>query len=294
MALIDIGSKKQLLFDDHVIESLTYAKQGMNRAIKADDNPVVRRDRPWEGTHMRPLCTVFDEEAGLFKMWYRSSTITVRVENGVPVLGGPDGIVVDERDRRICFATSKDGFDWDKPELGLVEFDGSTLNNILPLEEESLDAPGGPSFLDTHDPDPARRYKGMVRVGDTTSLGMQYHLYHSPDGISWTPDPANPVIDTTPELGRWQGRFMGWDPIRETYHVTMECSHHWRAPLGQAAHRPRRESRHGPLERARADTGARRPGLPRHRVLQHAAHRLRGRLYRHAVDFSYDEHDPPS
>ena len=233
MALIDIGSRKQLLFDDHVIESLTYAKQGMNRAIKADDNPVVRSDRPWEGTHMRPLCTVFDEEAGLFKMWYRSSNNTVRVENGVPVLGGPDGMVVDERDKRICFATSKDGFDWDKPELGLVEFDGSTRNNILPLAEESLDAPGSPSFLDTHDPDPARRYKGMVRVGDTTSQGMRYHLYHSPDGISWTPDPANPVIDTTPELGRWQGRFMGWDPIRETYHVTMECSHHWRAPLGK-------------------------------------------------------------
>ena len=36
-----------------------------------------------------------------------------------------------------------------------------------------------------------------------------------------------------PELGRWQGRFMGWDPIRETYYVTMECSHHWRAPLGK-------------------------------------------------------------
>ena len=59
---------------------------------------------------MRPLYTVFDEEAGLFRMWYRSSNNTVRVENGVPVLGGPDGMVVDEKDMRICYATSKDGF----------------------------------------------------------------------------------------------------------------------------------------------------------------------------------------
>ena len=31
----------------------------------------------------------------------------------------------------ICYATSKDGVTWAKPELGLVEYEGSTANNIL-------------------------------------------------------------------------------------------------------------------------------------------------------------------
>ena len=231
MAMIDIGTRKQLLFDDYIIESLTYAKQGMNRAIKADDNPVVKRDRPWEGTHMRTNCVVFDDEEGLFKMWYGASTVRVVVKDGKPVMGGADGIMVESQGGVTCFATSVDGFHWEKPELGLVEFDGSTRNNILPTQEG---VPSAPSFRDTHDPDPARRYKGIVRVGDTSSLGMQHSLFYSPDGMSWTPDPANPVIDTTPELGRWGPTdYLGWDPIRETYHVTMECSHHTRAPLGK-------------------------------------------------------------
>ena len=31
----------------------------------------------------------------------------------------------------ICYATSRDGISWDKPELGLVDYEGSTANNIV-------------------------------------------------------------------------------------------------------------------------------------------------------------------
>ena len=46
MAIIEIGSTKQLFVDDYLIESLANAKQGLNQAVKADDNPVLRRERP--------------------------------------------------------------------------------------------------------------------------------------------------------------------------------------------------------------------------------------------------------
>ncbi len=52
MAILDIGSNKQLFFDDYLIESLTNAKQGLNPALKADDNPILRPERPWEGNFM--------------------------------------------------------------------------------------------------------------------------------------------------------------------------------------------------------------------------------------------------
>jgi hypothetical protein len=63
---------------------------------------------------------------------------------------------------------------------------------------------------------------------------MQKYLYYSPDGLKWTAYENNPIIDTTPEIGRWgPTNFMGWDPIRETYAVHMESSHHWRGPYGK-------------------------------------------------------------
>ena len=74
MAMIEIGTSKQLFFDDYLIESLTRATRGLNQAIKVDDNPVLRAERPWEGTCMRPQKTIFDPHDQLFKMWYSTNT----------------------------------------------------------------------------------------------------------------------------------------------------------------------------------------------------------------------------
>ena len=210
MAIIEIGSTKQLFVDDYLIESLANAKQGLNQAVKADDNPVLRRERPWEGNYMRPIKVIFDEKEGDFKMWYTASTSTVRLENGKPVVGGPAGFIV--RGRVTCLATSEDGIHWERPSLGLVEFDGSTDNNILP-ERENL--PTVPDFQDLHEKDPGKLYKALRMIGSTETRGMQYDLFYSPDALNWTPYEGNPVIDTGQELGRWAGCFQGWDPIRE-------------------------------------------------------------------------------
>ena len=227
MPMLNIGSTKQLFFDDYLIESLVNAKQGLNPAVKVDDNPILRPERPWEGNFMRPIKVIFDPTDQIFKMWYSSSTITVRLENGKPVPGGAAGLVLDTRGDVMCLATSEDGIHWERPSLGLVEFDGSTDNNILPVKEG---LPTAPAFQDLHEKDPAKRYKALQMIGDTQTRGMQYDLFYSPDALNWTPYEGNPVIDTGQQLGRWAGRFQGWDPIRETYYVTMEASHHWRGP----------------------------------------------------------------
>ena len=230
MAMIEIGSAKQLFFDDFLIESLNNAKQGLNPAVKVDDNPILKPERPWEGNFMRPNTVIFDPADEVFKMWYSSSTTTVLLENGKPVSGGASGLQWDTRGEVTCLATSENGIRWERPSLGLVEFNGSRDNNILP-EKENL--PRAPGFLDLHESDPAKRFKAMIMIGDTHRRGMQYNLYYSPDALDWTPYENNPVIDTGLELGRWAGRFQGWDPIRETYYVTMEASHHWRGPYGK-------------------------------------------------------------
>jgi len=230
MPMLNIGSTKQLFFDDYLIESLVNAKQGLNPAVKVDSNPVIRSERPWEGNFMRPNKVIFDPIDGIFKMWYSSATITVHLENGKPVPGGAAGLLLDTHGSVMCLATSKDGIHWERPSLGLVQFDGSTDNNILPTKEG---LPPAPAFQDLREKDPAKRYKALIMIGDTQKRGMQYNLFYSPDGINWTPYEGNPVINTGQELGRWAGRFQGWDPIRETYYVTMEASHHWRGPYGK-------------------------------------------------------------
>jgi len=222
MALINIGSQKQLFVDDYLIESLTNTKQVMNPAEKVENNPIIRPEHPWEGNDVRPSHVIFDEREQIFKMWYSARTFKAQQGKEEIVVSGEEGSV-------ICLATSEDGIHWDKPVLGLVEFQGSTENNILPQESFM------PYFFqDLHEAEPAKRYKGLIRLGTTEKPGMQFNLYYSPDGFSWTPYENNPVIDTSPRVGRWGPTdFMGWDPIRQVYAVHMENCLHRRCPLGK-------------------------------------------------------------
>ena len=211
MPIIEIGKTKQLFFDDYLIESLTKVKQGLNPAVKAEVNPVLRPERPWEGRSMAPSQVVFDEDEQVFKMWYRTGTSKIRVdEDGKPIRGGAAGYVTDSLSSANCLATSKDGVHWERPSLGLVEFDGSKDNNILPDGEDHV--PTFPAFLDTHESDPAKRYKTVVGK-KSTQAPMIRDLYYSPDGIEWTAYEGNPIIDTTPMIGRW-GLPISWAGTR--------------------------------------------------------------------------------
>jgi hypothetical protein len=207
--LTDIGSRKQLFVDDYLIESTNNTQRFMHHAEKVESNPVLRPDKPWEvnstpeGPDVRVEAVIYEEEEQLFRMWYTAG-------------------------RLICLATSKDGVHWDKPVLGLVEYEGSKENNILPPEQFKLYF-----FKDLHETDPAKRYKGLVRYG-SMSTTMQFDLFYSPDGFQWTPYPGNPVIDTSPRIGRWGATFfMGWDPIRKVYAVYNENSLHRWSPAGK-------------------------------------------------------------
>ena len=66
MALIDIGSHKQLFVDDYLIESMTDTMPVMNPARKVENNPVLQPEMPWEGNDVRPRHIFFDEQDRLF------------------------------------------------------------------------------------------------------------------------------------------------------------------------------------------------------------------------------------
>ncbi len=122
------------------------------------------------------------------------------------------------REMAICYATSKDGITWVKPELGLVEYEGSKANNILwrgggdtyALQE----GPHGTGILkDLRDPDPNRRYKAFLK---SEILSVAF----SANGIHWGPAIACPEADSAgdthnnafwaPTLGRYVGITREW------------------------------------------------------------------------------------
>jgi hypothetical protein len=225
-ALRPIGSQRQFFFDDNIVETMDNTMRRLNPAVKLADNPVIKADKPWEGPDTRMSFVMFDHRLGKFRMRYSSGVFKSggRNEKGeVIVLGEGDGLA---KERVVCEAFSDDGVNWVKPELGLVEFQGSKANNILPAE-----ANYGYLFEDLHDPDPARRYKALVREGSYSGVGMTFSVFVSADAYHWTPIEENPVIDTGEQPGRWgPTEFLGWDPIRQTYAVHMENNFHMHSP----------------------------------------------------------------
>ena len=163
-ARIDIGSRLELFVDHHLIERLRGAKLRLNHP--EPQNVVLCHDEPWEGNSCGYV-TVF-RDGDIYRMYYRGSGLSYVNPN------------VENHQQYYCYAESRDGVEWHKPNLGLFEFEGSTDNNIV-LDEEPPTHNFTP-FKDANpDCPPDEAYKG---VGGDREGGLI--AYKSPDGIRWT------------------------------------------------------------------------------------------------------------
>ena len=189
----DIGSRKQAFLDDQLIFEASKIKPIMTSPELYAGNPVITSDRPWElgrgGVSYSGQSVLFDEEEKIFKMWYGASDFP-------------------NARRPWCYAVSEDGYHWEKPELGIYEFEGSKKNNIITTW-------GDPTYAnvikDPRDPDPARRYKAMGEYdGPRANQGGGAVVAFSPDGLHWTEYPGK-VMSHGPDLGDGP-TLMGWDP----------------------------------------------------------------------------------
>ena len=142
-------------------------------------NPIVVPAGPpgsHDDKHVRFYGTVIPID-GELRMWYMADST-----RDVPERDG--------KQLRVCYATSKDGVDWVKPDLGLVEFEGSKKNNIVNIRGGRCDFVCIPIIHDPEDPDPNRRFK---IVFESWCYGNQFAVAYSPDGLNWTESPNNPV-----------------------------------------------------------------------------------------------------
>jgi hypothetical protein len=243
-ALRSIGYERQMFFDQSIqgiIESSKNTKLRLNYAQKLEDNPVIKRDRPWEASDIRLSWVIYDESLGKFRMRYstRGFRTDGRNEKGELIVIG-EGKTPEEKPV-VCEAFSEDGIHWVKPELGLVEYNGSTANNILPD-----DACYWYILEDLHDPDQTRHYKAYVREGSYDGDGMRYYAYHSADAYKWVKTQEAPIIDTGTQHGRWgPAEVAGGDPSRKTDAAHMENNFHMHSPTHHRRSIGRAESTDG-------------------------------------------------
>ena len=91
--------------------------------------------------------------------------------------------------QRIHLAKSVDGYNWEKPNLGLVDYRGGKANNLV-------DLPGAGHitacvvFHDPDDPRPERRFKMAF---EDRRYQARFAVAHSADGLRWTESSNNPV-----------------------------------------------------------------------------------------------------
>ena len=191
---------RQLFLDDGGVAEMTGVVRVVHPPERHPKNPVVVPDTPWESRCQVYGTACFDEQAGLFKLWY----LTTPKDRDMRPL------VVGDHERAphttlAAYAESKDGVTWTKPKLGQFPYDGDTQNNLLDLGRFNCE---GVSVLhEPQDADPARRWKAVywdhgsggweVRDGkpyakDGPNDG--FYVAFSPEGIRWTPYEGNPVI----------------------------------------------------------------------------------------------------
>ena len=92
----------------------------------------------------------------------------------------------------VCYAESRDGIRWTRPNLGQFEYEGSRANNIVWMDDPWADSEQrNPMavFKDTNpDAEPDARYKSIARGDDGV------YALKSPDGIRWSLLSKEPVI----------------------------------------------------------------------------------------------------
>ena len=169
---ITISSDAQLFIDDHLIDHTNRIHRQFHTTEKYFPNPVLTYTEPWEGHCVITWGSViYDKEDGIFKVWYEVYRQTAPRENQTS----------------LCYATSKDGIHWKKPNLNLIEHEGSKANNIIFQPTNGFDS--AVIIKDQNDPDPGRRYKMMfyLMAEKTGPNAGPWGLYTatSADGLRW-------------------------------------------------------------------------------------------------------------
>ena len=138
---IDIGTRRQLFFDNHIVEMVQTMTRRMHLPVKHERNPLIRKDRPWEkDPYFRTgtVCVTYDPTRSCTSAGTATTRGTTRRSwptrprqrraGRGPGAGGRkslseafmvSGFQFETTDNHWLYAESEDGIEWRKPELDL-------------------------------------------------------------------------------------------------------------------------------------------------------------------------------
>ena len=201
-----IGDSPQLFFDDLLIEMVQDVRRVYHRPEKRA-GMLIRRDRPWEAIlsfNDSPWDVLYDEGEGIFRCWYEDAHYdfdrmrATNVDITDPRVSG----------NRVCYAHSRDGLNWMKPDLNVMPLRGKPTNIVFGDWDDGKAEFGSVHVAavldDALEEDSAKRFKMIFQhitaespeTDVTTDTGDQLEVLQSPmrlatspDGIHWTVDP---------------------------------------------------------------------------------------------------------
>ncbi|MBI3863903.1 MAG: hypothetical protein HY290_18595 [Planctomycetia bacterium] len=168
---VAIGSRRELFVDGLLIDKLSGGAT-LRLARPNDEGVAIPFDRPWEGAFCAYVTVLKDGE--IYRAYYRGSP-----------LARADGSPTES----TCYAESKDGIRWTKPNLSLFEMEGNRDNNVILAGLPPFSHNFSP-FVDTRPGVEAdERYKALAG-SRTTGLVA----FVSADGVRWRKLREQPVI----------------------------------------------------------------------------------------------------
>jgi len=233
-AAVNIGSRRELFIDDHLIDTMKGASRKLHHPRL--EGTAITFDKPWEGRFTGYVTVLKD--AKVFRMYYR----------GLP-RAGADGTSLES----TCYAESVDGIRWTKPELGIHEVNGTRKNNVI-LKDEAPCSHNFSPFLDTNpDSDPAQKFKALA---GTSTSGLV--AFVSADGIHWKRSRPKAVISKgafdSQNVSFWsesEGLYLcyfrtwdgptAWSGFRSISRVTSKDFLHWSEPKAMSYGKTPRE-----------------------------------------------------
>ncbi len=205
---MDIGSRKELFVDEALIDQKLNVTLTLHHPERREAALVT--DLPWEGTLCNYVTVLRDGE--LLRMYYKAGDIREGQST-------PENRTL--HPAWICYAESRDGIHWDRPELGLFEFKGSKANNIVlkGFGDRDPGVGGFTPFLDTNPDCPSdERYKALGGLGVNCLLGGLYAMI-SADGIHWNLLQPDPVLRQREHGAFDSANVAFWDAPRGEYRI---------------------------------------------------------------------------
>lgn len=186
---IDVGRRLELFVDDLLIADIQGdAKQQL--VLPEPQDVVFETNESWEGNTSGYYS--FFQDAEKYRMVYR-------------------GWQHDQAKKAVhrevtCYAESTDGIHWVKPELQLMEWQGSKANNIIWL------GPGTYNFFAFRDRNPEAKPEARYKALGGIEGGLA--PFYSPDCIHWTQMAKKPIITN----GAFDSQNLAfWDEDRSEY-----------------------------------------------------------------------------